>query len=137
MKTCITCILAAIFSVAVSHADGPRPKPELYDLEVSFLTPYNHDFTVLTTIQVAQPFEMVATNGQVRNTVSGTLQPPKGGKYPIDLMISEWQWEKSNTKGTTRLELELGKGSGYVSAGGVVSMWYVMLRRHESRIIPK
>ena len=134
MRTWLTSILVVVFAIVAGGADAPLPEPESYNLEVSFMSPWNRDFTMLTTIRVGQPFEMVATNGRARNTVSGTLQPPKDGKYPIDLTVLEFLDDKSNLKSMVKPELELGKAYGLASSGGIIHSFTVILRRHESRI---
>jgi hypothetical protein len=128
-------MLATLFAIIAIGAESPAPAPESYDFEVSLLTPSNKDFTMLTTIQVNQPFEMEATNGRVRNKVSGTLQSPKEGKYLIDIMVYEWESEMSQMKNTSKFELELGKASGdRLEISSFVYIRHFTLRRYESRI---
>ena len=127
------CLLIALLSFS---AYGAPPEAESFDLSVTLATPYNHDFTMLTTVRVGQPFELTATNGAITNKASGTLQAPVEGVYPLDLTVSEWKSETSNIRDTTQLKLELGKRW----AGGPVSSFVytriVVLRRHEPAFKP-
>jgi hypothetical protein len=117
----------AILSM-VAHA--AQPDTESFDLEVTLMTPYNHDFTMQTTVRVAQAFELTATNGAITNKVSGTLHAPTNGVYPLDLTVSECASENSNIRDAMKLNLELGKAW----CGGPVSsflyMRHVTIRRH-------
>ncbi len=124
----ITCL------VAVSRGDPSDKRPETFDLEITLVTPHNPDFTILTTISIEQSFEVTATNGLVRNTFSGTLRPPVGDKFTLDLTVSEWESERSNIKDTMSLDLELGKPWSGGPIESFVFLRIVMLRRHDSRL---
>ena len=113
-----------------------QPNAESFDLEITLITPYNHDFTMLTTVRIGQPFELTATNGAITNKASGTLHPPAGGAYPLDLTVSERASEKSNASATMKLDLELGKASNADTVSSVVFMRQVTLRKHEPHLKP-
>jgi hypothetical protein len=127
-------LLAVMLSVM---ACGAPPDAESFDLEITLNTPFNHDFTMLTTVRIGQPFELTATNGAVTNRVSGTLRAPASGAYPLDLTVSEWASEKSNLRDTTKLTLELGKTSGFGPVSSFLYVRQVTLRRHEPHLKPK
>jgi hypothetical protein len=116
---------------------GQQQAAEPFDLEVTLITASNPDFTMQTTVRAGQAFEMTATNGAVTNKVSGTLHPPANGEYPLDLTVSEWASESAKSNYSLTLNLTLGKtwGGGMVSS--FADMYYVTLRRHESRLQPK
>jgi len=126
--------------VAMLHsvAFAAQPDTESFDLEITLFTHLNHDFRMQTTVRIGQPFELIATNGQITNKVSGILQIPTNGIYPLALTVSEWESEKSNTHDTTKATLELGKT--WTGAAGPISsfldMRYVVLRKHESHQQP-
>jgi hypothetical protein len=127
-------LLAVLLPVV---AYGAQPDVESFDLEIALITPYNHDFTMLTTVRTGQPFELTATNGAITNRVSGTLHAPVSGAYPLDLTISEWASEKSNIRDTTKLNLELGKSYGFGPVSSFLYLRQVTLRRHEPHLKPK
>jgi|WetSurMetagenome_2_1015567.scaffolds.fasta_scaffold1082305_2 hypothetical protein len=132
MKIWLICILIALFAIVAGGADAPLPKPEPYDLEIKFEPP-RLGFTMLTTIYIGQPFELIAVNGPDRYGVSGTLQPPKEGKHPISLTIfrGNEEWKSNYWR-----ELELEKA--YIPcSGAIVHCTFITLRKHESPIIPK
>jgi len=112
---------------------GEQQVAKPFDLEVTLMTASNPDFTMQTTVRVGQPFEMTATNGALTNKVSGTLHSPANGEYPLDLTISEWVSEKSNSRISMTLNLTLGKTWMGGAVSSFVDLHIVTLRRHESR----
>ena len=139
MKTIIKIAFFTILLATMSHpvAFSAQPDAESFDLEVTLATPYNHDFTMQTTLCVEQSFELLATNGGITNTVSGILHAPTNGVYPLDLTVSEWKSDKSNISDTTTLKLELGKMSGYGTVSSFLYNGFVTLRKHESHLTPR
>lgn len=113
------------------------PNPESFDLEVALSSPYNRDFTMLTTIRIEEPFHLIATNGAITNEVSGTLHAPHGEIYPLDVTVSEWASEKDNVRDSWKPSLELEKAWGGGTVSSVVYMREITLRRHESIFKPK
>jgi hypothetical protein len=110
-----------------------QPDTESFDLEVTLMTPINPDFTMQTTVRIGQPFEITATNGGISNRVSGTLQTPTNGVYPLDLTVSEWASETQNIHDPMKLELKLGKSWAGGPLVGLIYIRWVTLRKHESR----
>jgi len=117
---------------AFSFAQAASTKEELFDLKIRLADPFNKDFAVLTTVRTEQPFELTATNGATVNKFSGVLHNPTKGIYPLDLTISEWKSPKQNIRETTKLSLELGKTRSEGTIAGLVYLYSVVLRRHQS-----
>jgi hypothetical protein len=83
---------------------------------------YNPDFEVRLPIKINKQFQVVAENGDIKTTISGTLGNSNKGKYPLTLTVSEWGSEKSNISDTIQLNFELDKPVGY---GPVSSFFYL------------
>jgi hypothetical protein len=133
MRIWLTCILTALFVIAADGADSLPPESEQYDLEIIFAD----SFIILIVISVGRPFELIATHVQAHYAVSGLLQPPKEGKYPIELTIYDKYEDAYSLQLITKPELELGKPLGVCSTGGVTQCWSFTLRKHESPLIRK
>jgi hypothetical protein len=115
---CLALAAGAITGCAVL----PTPQ-ETYMLTVRLQDPCNRDTTITTPVRVSEPFTVTNRNDKVQNVVSGVLKPPVGGRFPMELTVSEWESEKSNMRDTAQLTLELGKPW----SGGPVSS-FVYLR---------
>ena len=126
--------LAVMLSVVACCA---QPVAESFDLEITLITPWNRDFTMLATVRIGQPFELTATNGAMTNRASGTLHAAVNGAYPLDLTVSERASEASKIIDSGTLNLELGKTSGFGPVSSFVHAHQVTLRRHESHFKPK
>ncbi len=96
---------------------------DAYKLTVKLNTPYNQDFVIETPVTVGRPFELTKLNSEIKNTISGVLGPPVDDKFPLDLIVSEWESKTSNIKDTIKLDFELDKAW----SGGPVSS-FVYLR---------
>jgi hypothetical protein len=135
---CLALVLSGgLFGCSTITSQSQSQNPESFDLEVALSSPYNRDFTMLTTIHIEKPFHLIATNGAITNEVSGTLHAPNGGIYPLDVTVSEWASKKDNMRDSWKLKLELGKAWGGGAVSSVVSMREITLRRHESIFKPK
>jgi hypothetical protein len=95
---------------------------EIYILSVKLNDIYNPDFEIRLPIKINKTFQVIAENGDIKTTISGTLGSSNKGKYPLTLTVSEWGSEKSNITDTTQLNLELDKPMGY---GPVSSFLYL------------
>jgi hypothetical protein len=71
-------LCALVLAACATDARAPA-NHKLYDLDISFATPVNGDFSMLTTVEPERRFEVSATNGEVRNKASGILHVHKSG----------------------------------------------------------
>lgn len=112
---------------ASSRAQSPKASSGLwcepdengkFVLRVHLSDPFNPNRDFRLPVQLNQPFLLRRMDGNVKNTISGKLNPCRGGKYPLRLSISEWVSEKHNVSGTTDHLLQPGKadGSGFISS---------------------
>ena len=110
-------LLILLLSAASLNSESNHDSDRFY-LRVKLQDIYNPTFEICLPIKIGKPFHVTANTGEVTNTISGTLLQPKNDKYPLDLMISEWESEKSNLKGTNNYQLELNKSysQGFVSS---------------------
>jgi len=129
--------LVLLLAMFLPIAGFTQPVAESFDLEITLMTIYNHDFTMQTTVRTDQPFVITATNGSITNTASGTLRAPTNGLYPLELTVSEWSSDKSNISDPTELNLELGKTWGGGPVSSFVFMRHGTLRKHESHLKAK
>jgi len=122
-------LLVVMLAIATHAA---QPDTESFDLEVTLMTPINHDFTMQTTVRIGQPFEIITTNGGISNKVSGTLQAPTNEVYSLALTVSEWASETMHIRDPMKLELKLGKSWAGGPVMGLIYLRWVTLRKHES-----
>ncbi len=122
--------LATIVVLSLMMTVFTSPMPNRADaakntliLSVTLDDIFNHHFQVMMPIAINQSFKVVAANGSVTNTISGTVGPAVQGKYPLPLYVSEEANNGGSMSGTTGYNLELGKE---VSGGPVSS--FVFLR---------
>jgi len=132
----IALLVGLLIQVALAGTKDSSSVPiperhEKYDLEITLATALNRDVSLETTIQVGVPFKATATNGAIMNTISGTLQSPADGKFPLKLMISEWKSSTENDTETSEYHLELNKPSEIGVEGGIASLYIVVLRPHQ------
>lgn len=71
---------------------------------------------------MGERFVAKAQNGAVRNDVSGILQTPTAGSYPLTLTVSEWGSEQNHVSGTTNFKLQLDRPQ---SAGPIFTFLYL------------
>jgi hypothetical protein len=110
-----------------THTSAPSPKPASYDLEVTIVSPFSDDeFTMSRTVQIDQPFELSANNG---DKLSGVLYE-RDKKYLLDITVVE----PGSADTFKELPLELGKpwSGGFVSS--FVFLRIITLRSHEPRL---
>jgi hypothetical protein len=101
--------------------DGSSRSDRLF-LSVRLQDPFNRDFEIRIPVRLAKHFRTTATNGTVRNEVSGVVRPSISGKYALNLTVLEWQSEKNNVRDTTNFQLELNKPQ---TAGPISSFVYL------------
>ena len=117
----ITALCAAMLSIAPTPSSADADKNALM-LSVTLDSIFNHHFQVMIPVTVGKPFKIVSDNGDVTNTISGTIGAPVEGKYPAPLYINE-KWSKGGDVGGTRsYSLELDKEQ---SGGPVASFIYL------------
>ena len=111
-----------LFWVALLAGCAQSPtSSDLYTLTVELNNPYNRKFKMETVVVRNEPFELTKLNGRIKNTLSGVLRDPEDGKFPLELTVSEWESDKSNSRWTIELNLELGEEW---SGGIVQSLFY-------------
>lgn len=118
--------------VAGLTGNGPSTSTCLV-LSVRLRDPFNRDFEMRIPVGLGQRFRTTATNGTVRNEMSGRVGAANGGKYALNLTVLEWQSAKNNVRDTTNFRLELDKPQ---SAGPISSFVYlrtVTLSRKQRR----
>ena len=91
-------------------------------LSVRLRDPFNRDFEIRIPVGLDEHFYTTATNGTVRNEISGIVRASIAGKYALNLTVLEWQSVKNNVRDTTNFKLELNKSQ---SAGSISSFVYL------------
>lgn len=111
--------LALAVAVIIGCTHFPK-SGDSYVLRVKLQDVYNRNFVMETPVMINQPFGLTNYNGKVRNTITGVLKSPVGGKFPLDLSVSEWESEKSNVRdsepGKLYLELDKPRSCGFTSS---------------------
>ncbi|BDI34008.1 hypothetical protein CCAX7_60590 [Capsulimonas corticalis] len=91
-------------------------------LSVTLDSVLNHHFQVVIPVTVGKPFKTVSDNGDVTNTISGTISASVNGKYPAPLYVNEKASRGGNVGGVSNYLLELDKAQ---SGGPVASFVYL------------
>ena len=102
-----TIALSLMLLTGVSACTTARHSNETYALTVRLRSRYNRDYTLCAPVAINQPFSETSFNGDVQNSIHGTLGPPVDGRFPLELSITERKSDDSKIteKGSFALKL--------------------------------
>ena len=123
-------VLAVILCTVPPCPSLAQQKDESFSLTVELRDPINPDFQTCIPIRVNEPFRIAWVDRKVRNSIAGVLRPAVSGEYPLEIVISEGEYEgKVGLKGTSRPQLRLEEPSGWGVVSSFVYLRYVTLSK--------
>ena len=119
----ILCTVSPCLSLA-------QQKDESFSLTVELRDPFNPDFQTCIPIRVNEPFRIAWMDRRVKHSIAGVLRPSVSGEYPLEIMISEGEYEgKIGLKGTSKPQLRLEEPFGWGVIISIAYMRYVTLSK--------
>src|SRR5215204_5633388 len=125
---CIT--LAAILLAVSPRPSSAERNDEPFSLTVELRDVVNPDFQTCIPVRVNEPFRIAWVDGKVKNSISGILRPAAGGEYPLEITISEGEYQgKVGLKGSSEPRLKVGEPFGWGVVFSIAYMRYVTLSK--------
>src|ERR1044072_5941210 len=125
------CVALAVILCAVSPCpSSAEQKDESFSLTVELRDIINPDFQTCIPVRVNEPFRVAWTDRKMKNSISGVLSPAVGGEYPLEITISEGEYEgKVGLKGTSQPKLKHEEPFGWGVVFSIAYMRYVTLSK--------
>jgi len=125
---CVT--LAVVLCTALPCPSSADQKDKSFSLTVELRDIINPDFQTCIPVRVNEPFRVAWTDRKMKNSISGVLRPAVGGEYPLEVTITEGEYEgKVGLKGTAQPKLKIEEPFGWGVVFSIAYMRYVTLSK--------